>query len=455
MNSIRNTSETSSRIYHIYPKTCLSLISAILLLIVLVLFEIGLRMLAPIAITNVGYKNTPNGQRYGWGFKPYDLVRTENPDTGKVSFDRVNNKGWRDRDRTYENAINAFRVVVLGDSETFGFIVPKRKTFTWLLEEQFKAKGRNVEIINISYSGWGTSQQLEALEKEGIKYRPDLVVINFSGNDIYDNTIHTDPGKFGARIPFFHELSAEGKLQRRDNHRFSHELSITSRKFILSKSEIIKRLWLMRLAVKNYKKRPHIISRGQIHLIQASLADKLPKRFQIALEEEINREMTLLELKRFLNGFDLKQNVRKAIIRITENRSFQRDFHGAQGLFGKPNLSHRHWLLYKKIMIKIKDVATKGGAKVALASDSGPGLLKWMRYWHRAPHDKTAKEKIALQNSRLRSLANSIGVKFIEPYLNDNRARNDPHLDEVGHRAKADNLYKFLMLFFNNEIQKR
>jgi len=455
MRSIENTPESSSRIFHSYPKTTLSFIVLISLIIVLTVFEIALRILAPIAITNVGYVNTPNGLLYGWGFKPYDLVRIEDPDTGKVSFDRVNNKGWRDRDRTYENPRHAFRVVILGDSETFGFIVPKNKTFTWLLEDRLKAEGKNVEIINISYSRWGTSQQLEALEKEGMKYRPDLVIINFNGNDVTDNIIHTDPGKFGARIPFFHELSPGGMLERRDNPRFSKERNRISRQYILSKSEILKRLWLVRLAIKHAKKAPHIIASGQINLLNIVLARKMSKRFQSALERAIGREMSLAELEEFLADFNLGINARKAIIRITENRGFQRQFHGAQGLYEKASLSNDHWPLFRKILEEIRDVAMEGDAKVMIASDYGPGLYKWMRDWYRAPPGDKAKRFFSLHNRRLRSLADSIGIEFIEPSKNDERARNDPHLNEIGHLDKANKLYEILMDSYGSEIRSR
>ena len=89
-----------------------------------------------------------------------------------------------------------------------------------MLEEKFKKEGKNVEIINIAYSGWGTSQQLEVLGKEATKYNPDLVIIHFVGNDLYDNVIHLDKSKFSYRIPFFHEVSVTGELYRRDNPKF-------------------------------------------------------------------------------------------------------------------------------------------------------------------------------------------------------------------------------------------
>ena len=130
MRTIQNKPSIQPRIFHRYPKASLALVVLILLLFFMVVTEIALRFFAPIAISNVGFLHTPNGLRFGWGFEPYGLVRIEDPDTGAVSFDKVNNMGWRDRDRSYENPDNAFRVLVLGDSETFGFIVPKKKTYT-------------------------------------------------------------------------------------------------------------------------------------------------------------------------------------------------------------------------------------------------------------------------------------------------------------------------------------
>ena len=151
----------------------------------------------------------------------------------------------------------------------------------------------------------------------------------------------------------------------------------------------------------------------------------------------------------------MDKNTHKAIVRITENRGFQRQFHGAQGLYKKAGLSYDHWPLFKKLMERIRDVATNGGAQVMIASDYGPGLSKWMRDWYRAPPGNKTKNLFSMNNRRLRSLANSIGIKFIEPSKNDERARNDPHLNETGHLDKANNLYEFLMGAFGNEIRSR
>ena len=57
----------------------------------------------------------------------YFAVTMYDPDTGQHYVQRTNNHGWRDRDRTFINHTNSFRILVLGDSVTFGATVPAEK----------------------------------------------------------------------------------------------------------------------------------------------------------------------------------------------------------------------------------------------------------------------------------------------------------------------------------------
>ncbi len=427
------------------------------------LLELFLRIFTPIGFSNFGYLNSPNGLKYGWGFAPYDVVRIENPDSSKVIYDRINNHGWRDRNRTYDNKGKSFRVVVLGDSEVFGYIVPKEKTFTFLLEERFKKEGKNIEIINIAYSGWSTSQQLEALKKDALKYKPDLVIVNFVGNDLFENIIHLDDSKFGNRIPFFHEIDANGELKRRNNPRFAYEMNSITRQYLISKFEILKRLWLVRLIVKNKKRKKYVIATGQINIIALIFGDKLPKNFLIELEKYRGVEMSKSELERFLNEFKLSDYKKEIILRISENRGFLREFNGF-GLYKKPsyaNTSHGknekrketfRWSLYFKIMKKMKSILEDKKIPLAITSDYGPKRYDWATYWHLASGKKEEKNYFLKINDKLRSFAIKNQMLFIDPPINDFRARNDPHLNEAGNYAKAEGLYQFLMLNFNHQI---
>ncbi len=64
---------------------------------------------------------------------------------------RINSKGLRDNETTYDKPEGVFRIVVIGDSNTFGVGVPIEKHFTRLLEGYF----RDLEVINLGVGGFG------------------------------------------------------------------------------------------------------------------------------------------------------------------------------------------------------------------------------------------------------------------------------------------------------------
>ena len=106
---------------------------------------------------------------------------------------------------------------------TFGATVPSDKVYTRVLEDMLRQDGYNVEVINIGYGGWGTDQELEALRNEGVRYKPNLVIIQFCSNDLTDNLVfaNSDEQKEALRAgvhralkPFYYTISDDGRLLR-------------------------------------------------------------------------------------------------------------------------------------------------------------------------------------------------------------------------------------------------
>ena len=111
---------------------------------------------------------------------------------------RINSKGLRERELSYDKAPGVFRVLVIGDSNVAGFEVEEDETFVRVTESILRERGYDVEFINAGHRGWGTDQSLLFLEDEGMKYRPDLVLYFWSDNDLDDNmTIHRPYRKYG------------------------------------------------------------------------------------------------------------------------------------------------------------------------------------------------------------------------------------------------------------------
>ena len=97
-------------------------------------------------------------------------------------------QGFRDHQiYTYAKPANTFRILVLGDSFVEGDEVNLPQIFTKQLERQLNLRQNGVtfEVINAGWRGSSTLQQYLWLKNEGLKFNPDLIILNFSiGNDI-------------------------------------------------------------------------------------------------------------------------------------------------------------------------------------------------------------------------------------------------------------------------------
>ena len=98
----------------------------------------------------------------------------------------VNAAGQRDdRELPTAKPAGVYRVVVLGDSFTFGGKVPLESTFSPSLERALAARDRSrrYEVVNLAVPGYNTEQEMLSLKESGLAYHPDLVIVNFVLND--------------------------------------------------------------------------------------------------------------------------------------------------------------------------------------------------------------------------------------------------------------------------------
>lgn len=140
-------------------------------------------------------------ERLGWSKIPNTVAVSSR--TGVEIEYRINSKGLRDEETSYEKPENTFRIVVIGDSFTFGFGVPIEQHYSVLLEGYFE----NVEVINMGVDGFGVDQELLYLQLEGLKYEPDLVLAYVPG---FFEHRHMHTTRFGKRKPRF--LLVDGEL---------------------------------------------------------------------------------------------------------------------------------------------------------------------------------------------------------------------------------------------------
>lgn len=119
---------------------------------------------------------------YGW--KPV-------PDLDKAVFDGMppistNSRGWRNlRDYDFDKPAGIRRIVVLGDSFTFGEQEQDEHIWPAVLEDAL----RDCQVVNLAVHGHGTDQQLLVLREEGLRYQPDVVVLGFFVHNVFRNVL--------------------------------------------------------------------------------------------------------------------------------------------------------------------------------------------------------------------------------------------------------------------------
>lgn len=95
-----------------------------------------------------------------------------------------NQFGYREREFIVPKPPGIFRVMVLGDSFTYGYGLDAEDAYTRVAENILRGKlGPSVEVLNFSLPGYSTLVEAEILKKYIEMVAPDLIVIGFCFND--------------------------------------------------------------------------------------------------------------------------------------------------------------------------------------------------------------------------------------------------------------------------------
>ena len=153
-----------------FVNTCLLFGSIILFLLIIEIIFTFLNVEPKISLKGlytsdpvVGYVNTPNfSVTYQNWFRPYEIT--------------INSHGLRGPEFVIEQK-NRLRILVLGDSMTFGVYVNDNETFCRFLEKEARGKGITFEVLNAGVDGYWPRNELRWFGSRGISFGPDIVIL--------------------------------------------------------------------------------------------------------------------------------------------------------------------------------------------------------------------------------------------------------------------------------------
>ena len=97
----------------------------------------------------------------------------------------INSHGLRDKEISLNKNPGTKRVLMLGDSITFGWGVADDNTVSTRLEQLINKAEKNdhFEVLNTGVGNTNTEMQVAYFLNEGFKYSPDFVILNYFIND--------------------------------------------------------------------------------------------------------------------------------------------------------------------------------------------------------------------------------------------------------------------------------
>jgi len=158
-------------------------------LILLILLEFSLRVFYPQLLLKRNHieASTPmfqEGENVPWQLKPLTEARQRDIFGEYDIFVKINNLGLRDTNYNPKLNSNIKKILILGDSMTFGYGVEQEESYPEILETLL---GKDYTVINSGVGGYSPDVEYIYLKEKGLELNSNIIILGlYIGNDITD-----------------------------------------------------------------------------------------------------------------------------------------------------------------------------------------------------------------------------------------------------------------------------
>tara|TARA_B110000027_G_C16083107_1_gene284583 strand:+ start:269 stop:1288 length:1020 start_codon:yes stop_codon:yes gene_type:complete len=146
---------------------------------------------------------------------PYTMLKNSKTKSILGNEILINSHGFRDYEYNKNKDVNTYRILVLGDSTTYGYGIKMEHSYPKVLENLLNKnfKDKKIEVLNLGVSGFNFIDYYNLYIEYGAQFQPDSIIIGVMKNDyilnslniIIEDGVGKRPGSFWVRnnIPPF------------------------------------------------------------------------------------------------------------------------------------------------------------------------------------------------------------------------------------------------------------
>jgi len=191
-------------------------VTVVTVIVLLFLFEITLRIFFKFKFEPRGRARLPASQTFKLSENKdllYELLPGSQAEIRGVEI-KINAAGFRDKEYGPPESEKT-RIVCVGDSVTYGWMVALEDTYHKRLESLLNERGYKAEVLGMGVPGYNTIQEYCLIREKALNFDPDLLLLQIVVND-FERTVSIRTFREGKKLVLvpYHDFTIPFMVKR-------------------------------------------------------------------------------------------------------------------------------------------------------------------------------------------------------------------------------------------------